>query len=166
MNGVVLEQVGQRLGVSQVVDGDKVEVFHASLFGRPHYLPTDPAEPVDSNLDRHAGRPLSGRRIAWKARAAEGDVTDDPGSAGKKRGRAGIQGRRGSDDVIHEHQVRAAQSRRIAVDPEGAGNIAESLLGSQPRLRGREVGANEYAVPHVESDPGTHCLSQCGTLVE
>ena len=49
------------------------------------------------------------RRIAGKARASESDVTDDAGPAGEESRRAGVQGRRSGDDVIHEHQVRTAR---------------------------------------------------------
>jgi len=50
---VVLEQVRERLGIRQVVDGDEVEIRHARELGGAQHLPSDSAEAVDANLNRH-----------------------------------------------------------------------------------------------------------------
>jgi hypothetical protein len=47
---VVLEQVGQRLGVGEVVDRDELE-FGARLVGGAKQVASDPAEAVDPDLD-------------------------------------------------------------------------------------------------------------------
>ena len=49
---VVLEQVGERLGVGEVVDRDEVEVG-ARLVGGAEEVAPDPPEPVDADLDCH-----------------------------------------------------------------------------------------------------------------
>ena len=49
---VVLEQVGERLGVGQVVDGDEVEVG-PGLVRCPEEVAPDPAEAVDADLRCH-----------------------------------------------------------------------------------------------------------------
>ena len=48
---VVLEQVGERLGVGQVVDGDDVDA--AVVHGGAHDVAADAAEPVDPDFDGH-----------------------------------------------------------------------------------------------------------------
>ncbi len=48
---VVLEQMGQRLGVGDIVDG---HVFDGRVVpGRPEHVAADPAEPVDTYADSH-----------------------------------------------------------------------------------------------------------------
>ena len=54
VDGVVLEEMRERLGVGEVVDRDEVEVRDALLFRRPHHLPPDPAEAVDTNPNCHS----------------------------------------------------------------------------------------------------------------
>src|SRR5262245_26393651 len=48
---VVLQQVGERMGVGEIVDGDEVNLAIAER--RPHDVPADAAEPVDSYPDSH-----------------------------------------------------------------------------------------------------------------
>ena len=51
-NRVVLQQMGQRLGVGQIVDRDEIDV-RLLLEGRAHDVAADAAEPVDTDLDCH-----------------------------------------------------------------------------------------------------------------
>ena len=48
---VVLQQVSQRRGVGDVVDGDDVDVVMRQR--RAHDVAADPSEPVDANLNGH-----------------------------------------------------------------------------------------------------------------
>ena len=50
---VVLEQIGQRLVVGQVIDGDDFEIVRVALPDGAEDLATDAAETVDSNSDLH-----------------------------------------------------------------------------------------------------------------
>ena len=49
---VVLEQVGDHLGVDQVVDRDELEI-RPRLIGGPEKVPADSPEAVDAHLDCH-----------------------------------------------------------------------------------------------------------------
>ena len=51
-DGVVLEQVGEHLGVDQVVDGDEVDV-RARRLGRAEEVAPDAPEAVDADLHCH-----------------------------------------------------------------------------------------------------------------
>ena len=51
-NRVVLEQVGERLRVGQVVDGDNID--RVVIHRRAHDVPANPAEPVDPYFDGHS----------------------------------------------------------------------------------------------------------------
>jgi hypothetical protein len=51
-DGVVLEQMPERRGVSDVIDRDDPDV--GVSVGGPKHLPSDTSEPVDSNCDRHS----------------------------------------------------------------------------------------------------------------
>ena len=53
VDGVVLEQVGQRLGVGDVVDGDELEVGLVREHGGAQHVASDPAEPVDAHSHGH-----------------------------------------------------------------------------------------------------------------
>ena len=53
---VVLEQVGERVGVGDVVDGHEVDI-ELPLPGRPEEVPADATEAVDADLDGHADLP-------------------------------------------------------------------------------------------------------------
>ena len=56
-DGVVLEQVGHRLDVAEIVGGDDLEVA-APLQVRAEEVPPDPPEPVDPNANSHACLPV------------------------------------------------------------------------------------------------------------
>ncbi len=62
MHAVVAQQVGQRVGVGQVVDRHEIE-GNATLLGGADDEAADAAESVDSNAKGH-GRPVSRRRGA------------------------------------------------------------------------------------------------------
>ena len=53
---VVLEQVGESGRIGDVVDGDDLQLRMAFHDG-PYQEATDPAEPVDTDLDSHVGLP-------------------------------------------------------------------------------------------------------------
>ena len=53
VDGVVLEQVGQRLGVGDVVDGDELEVGLVREHGGAQHIASDPAEPVNAHSHGH-----------------------------------------------------------------------------------------------------------------
>src|SRR5690606_23963414 len=55
VDGVILEQVRQRGRVREVVDGDDVEVAGAALQDGAEDEAADAPEPVDPDLDSHAG---------------------------------------------------------------------------------------------------------------
>ena len=57
---VVLEQVGQRLRIRDVVDRDELDILLAALQGGPHDVAADPSEPVDPHLDGHCSCPPRG----------------------------------------------------------------------------------------------------------
>src|SRR4029077_2701023 len=59
-HGVVLEQVGHRLDVAEVVRRDDLEVA-AALQVRPEEVTPDPPETVDSNPNRHCCLPVEFR---------------------------------------------------------------------------------------------------------
>jgi hypothetical protein len=50
VNRVVAQEVGEGLGVREVVDGNDVKVVGPLLLQRPKYTPADAAEPVDRDL--------------------------------------------------------------------------------------------------------------------
>ena len=54
MDRVVLEKMGQRRGIGDVVHRDEVDVLGAHLLSRPHHVAPDPAEAVDPDLDAHS----------------------------------------------------------------------------------------------------------------
>ena len=54
---VVLEQVRERLGVGEVIDGHDLHVTR--LEGRPKEHAADPSEPIDSDPHTHAGLPFA-----------------------------------------------------------------------------------------------------------
>ena len=53
VDGVVLEEVSERLGVGEIVDRDDVEVGAAALEDGAEHEAADAAEPVDANLEDH-----------------------------------------------------------------------------------------------------------------
>ncbi len=53
MHGIVLEQVRERVGVGEVIDGDDVEVAELPLKYRPENEPADASKSVDRELDGH-----------------------------------------------------------------------------------------------------------------
>ena len=55
--GVVLEQVGQRLGVGDVVDGNDLDLALVVLAQGLEHLPADATESVDTYLNRHSDPP-------------------------------------------------------------------------------------------------------------
>ena len=57
---VVLEQVGQRLRVGQVIHRHEVQVLETAFLRRPDDLAPDASKPVDANLDRHSEDPSQG----------------------------------------------------------------------------------------------------------
>jgi len=61
---VVLQQVGQRLRVGDVVHRDEVPV-QSLLPGGPEEVPSDPPEPVDADLDAHEVPPGRERGFAF-----------------------------------------------------------------------------------------------------
>src|SRR5207249_9078222 len=65
---VVLQQVGQGPGVGDVVHRDEVEL-HSSLPRRSEEVPTDPAEAIDADLDRHV---VLLRIAVWHAGTPDG----------------------------------------------------------------------------------------------
>jgi hypothetical protein len=54
-HGVVLEQVRKRFGVSQVVDGDEIDVWITKCSAKN--VSPDTTEPIDTNLNRHCKSP-------------------------------------------------------------------------------------------------------------
>src|SRR6185312_13501949 len=66
VDGIVLEEVRQRLCVSEVIDSDEVDVCHSLFKGGADYLPSDSSKAVDANTNCHvsilakACRPLRG----------------------------------------------------------------------------------------------------------
>jgi len=54
MDRVVLEKMGQRRGIGDVVHRHEVDVLGAHLLSRPHHVTPDPAEAVDPDLDTHS----------------------------------------------------------------------------------------------------------------
>ena len=52
---VVLEQVGERLGIGDVVDGDELEVALIPEDGRAQHVAPDATEPVDAHTHGHDG---------------------------------------------------------------------------------------------------------------
>src|SRR6266511_4146907 len=66
VDGVVLEEVRERLRVGQVVDGDELEVLLAALERSANDTPTDATEPVDCDA-RHVN-PSQGSRKGAKGR--------------------------------------------------------------------------------------------------
>jgi hypothetical protein len=54
MDRVVLEKMGQRRGIGDVVHRHEVDVLGAHLLSRPHHVAPDPAEAVDPDLDAHS----------------------------------------------------------------------------------------------------------------
>ncbi len=70
-HGVVLEQVGQRGGAGQVVDGDEIDIVVAER--GPHDVAADAAKSVDANPDCHS---LLRRTLHSNERLAEGQTTD------------------------------------------------------------------------------------------
>jgi hypothetical protein len=57
VDGVVLEHVGEVVGLEQVVDGDDLDVACEVLHGRAQHVAADAAEAVDAYLDRHYRTP-------------------------------------------------------------------------------------------------------------
>ncbi len=53
MDRVVLEKMGERVVVRQVVDGYELHVGASLLEGGSQNVPADTAEPVDGNTYRH-----------------------------------------------------------------------------------------------------------------
>jgi hypothetical protein len=51
-DGVVFQEVGEGLGVGDVVDGHEFQVLVVQ--GGPQDVPPDPTEPVDADADGHA----------------------------------------------------------------------------------------------------------------
>src|SRR6185312_4078215 len=66
VDGIVLEEVRQRLRVSEVIDSDEVDVCHSLFEGGANNLPSDSSKAVDANTNCHvsilakACRPLRG----------------------------------------------------------------------------------------------------------
>ncbi len=58
MHRVVLEQVGQRRRVGEVVHRHEVDVLDALLLRRAHHVAADATESVDPDLERHHSLPL------------------------------------------------------------------------------------------------------------
>jgi hypothetical protein len=56
MHRVVLEQVRERRGVREIVDGHKVDVGDALLFRGTKHLAADTAEAVDANTYTHSSQ--------------------------------------------------------------------------------------------------------------
>ncbi|MNF01406.1 hypothetical protein D3C80_2003910 [compost metagenome] len=54
MHAVVLEHVGQVVGLQQVVDAHDFDVAAKVLHGCAEHHAADAAEPVDTNLDGHS----------------------------------------------------------------------------------------------------------------
>jgi hypothetical protein len=57
MHGIVLQEMGQCLGIREIVDSDDIDVGTTRLLGTAKNVPADPAEPVDSYPDCHGGTP-------------------------------------------------------------------------------------------------------------
>src|SRR5262249_60347425 len=55
VDGVVLEQVSQRLGVREIVDSDDFDILR--LQGRPEEHATDSTESVDTDANAHGRAP-------------------------------------------------------------------------------------------------------------
>jgi hypothetical protein len=62
VDGVVLEQVGQRLGVGQIVDGDDLDVLRFQRGAEEHA--TDAPEAVDTNSNAHGRAPCEASGIS------------------------------------------------------------------------------------------------------
>ena len=53
MDGVVLQQMGQRFGIGDVVDADELNLGLLRHGGRAQYVAADSSEPVDPYPHRH-----------------------------------------------------------------------------------------------------------------
>ena len=93
VDGVVLEEVGQGLGVGEVVDGDELEVLLAPLDGSAKDAATDPPETIDSN-PRHGGSPLPRPGSDWGAQTTcrRRGVSTTPSSQAHSRKKDGAAG--------------------------------------------------------------------------
>jgi hypothetical protein len=78
---VVLEQVRQRPGVGEVVDGDELQVLLASLQRGANHAATDASETVDCD-PRHVRRPPGDLGTGWMGRRRR---TSRPPSEGPAR---------------------------------------------------------------------------------
>ena len=70
VDGVVGEQVRERGGVGDVVDGDDLEIG-AALEGGAQHAPSDAAEAIDADTSRHAVSLVDGGADARAARPAD-----------------------------------------------------------------------------------------------
>ncbi len=61
VDAVVVVEVGEGLGVGEVVDGDDLEIRDLPLMQRAHDAATNAAKPVDGDLRRHALAPCTVR---------------------------------------------------------------------------------------------------------
>ena len=75
MHRVVLEQVRERLRIGQVVHRDELDVGHSLLLRGAKHLPSDAAEAVDPNANRHSVLPpvsvTTGRRVRAPGRRSQ-----------------------------------------------------------------------------------------------
>ncbi len=90
VHGVEVVQVGERLGVGQVVDGDELEASRVAFVHRAHDAATDTAEAVDGDLDGHEAflrkkSPFVYRRRGCPASGADPDALGAL-VAGKRQG--------------------------------------------------------------------------------
>ncbi len=78
VDGVVLQEMGQRLGVGQVVDRHHLDVRR--LQGRAKEHPADPSEPVHSDAHCHGRSPSCLSRFVEYFRSTEASDYSEPGA--------------------------------------------------------------------------------------
>jgi len=88
-NAVVLQQVGHRLHVAEVVGGDDLDVLMTGVDRTPE-VAADAAEAVDADADRHGGPPLLQMFAGTTLPGAAG--TAGPESGLWTTGRIGVTG--------------------------------------------------------------------------
>ena len=117
---VVLEQVGERLGVGDVVHRDEVELLGAHRLGGPHHVAPDPPEAVDADSNRHRPlRRLDALRQRPRGGSARANVTASTRAApaAAKRDRRLGERRAGGEDVVHQHHASPRPARRPRTRP-------------------------------------------------
>src|ERR1051325_5015717 len=96
--GIVLEEVGERLGIGDVVDAHEFQVGLFRHDGGPQHIAPDTSEPVDPYANGHAHSLIEVRY----ARQAEGDGRDRLDPRARQRAGRFCQRRAGGEHVVNQ----------------------------------------------------------------